>query len=97
MRGPSGRGIWFALLAVVVVAAVVVPVAVFATGGAAAPSARVRQWREDISYLASELPLVRMDGLGSVSRAAGDLTASRLEAEAPRLAAALSYGRAGQH
>ena len=73
------------ILGVVVVAAAAVPVAVFATGGAAAPSARVRQWREDIGYLASELPLVRVDGLEPISRATWDSTASRLEAEAPRL------------
>ncbi len=88
MRGSPGRGIWFALLAVIVVAvAVAVPVAVFATRGSApkAPSARVLRWREDIAYLASELPRVRVDGLGAVSRSAWDSAASRLEAKVPRL------------
>ena len=85
--GRSQRGIWFGLLAAVVVVAVAVPVAVLATGGSAprAPSARVLRWREDIAYLASRLPQVRVDGLGSVSRAAWDSAASRLEAAVPRL------------
>lgn len=78
---------WFALLAGIVVVAVAVPVAVLAAGGSAprAPSARVLRWREDIAYLASRLPPVRVDGLGSVSRAAWDSVASRLEAVVPRL------------
>ncbi len=61
--------------------------AVLAGGGSAprAPSARVLRWRENIAYLASELPQVRVDGLGSVSRAAWDSAASRLEAAVPRL------------
>lgn len=62
-----------------------VPVAVLATGGSAPPSARVLRWREDIAYLASELPQVRADGLGPVSRAAWDSAASRLEAAVPQL------------
>ena len=95
MRGPPTRKTWFALLAAVVVvgAAVAVPVAVFSSGGSApkapkaakAPSARVQRWRADIAYLASELPRVRVDGLGAVSRAAWASAASRLEEEVPRL------------
>ena len=62
-------------------------VAVLAMGGSTpkAPSARVLRWREDIAYLASRLPQVRVDGLGSVSRAAWDSAASRLEAVVPQL------------
>jgi len=45
----------------------------------------VLRWREDIAYLASRLPQVRADGLGSVSRAAWDSAASQLEAVVPRL------------
>jgi hypothetical protein len=74
-----------ALLAVAVVLAVAVPVAVLATGGSAPPSARVLRWREDIAYLASELPQVRAGGLGPVSRPAWDSAASQLEAAAPQL------------
>jgi hypothetical protein len=58
---------------------------VLATGGSAPPSARVLRWREDIAYLASELPQVRADGLGPVSRAAWDSATSRLEAAVPQL------------
>jgi hypothetical protein len=85
VRWPSRRRTWFALLAVAVVVAVAVPVAVLATGGSAPPSARVRRWREDIAYLASELPQVRAAGLGPVSRAAWASAASRLEAAVPQL------------
>jgi len=82
---PSRRGTWFALLAVAVLVAVAVPVAVLATGGSAPPSARVLRWREDIAYLASELPQVRAGGLGPVSRTTWDSAASRLEAAVPQL------------
>jgi hypothetical protein len=85
VRWPSRRGTWFTLLAVALVVAVAVPVAVLATGGSAPPSARVLRWREDIAYLASELPQVRAGGLGPVSRTAWDSAASRLEAAAPQL------------
>ena len=85
MHWPSRRGTWFALLAVAVLVAVAVPVAVLATGGSAPPSARVLRWREDIAYLASELPQVRAGGLGPVSRTTWDSAASRLEAAVPQL------------
>jgi hypothetical protein len=85
MRWPSRRKTWFALLAAAVVVAVAVPVAVLATGGSSPPSARVLRWREDIAYLASELPQVRAGGLGPVRRAAWDSAASRLEAAVPQL------------
>ncbi len=85
-RVSQRRWLWLVLL-LVIAAAVRVPFAVFATSHAAhtPPSARVLRWRTDIAYLASELPRVRVHGLGSVSRSAWDSAAARLEAEAPQL------------
>jgi hypothetical protein len=86
MNTTPRRWLWLGSL-LVGAAAVAVPVAVFATGHPAPepPSARVVRWRDDIAYLARELPLVRVDGLGPVSRAAWDSAAARLETEVPQL------------
>lgn len=69
---------------VAVLVAVVVVVAVFATGGARPALSRDQRWRADIAYLASELPLVHVGGLLRVSRSAWDTAAARLEAQVPR-------------
>jgi hypothetical protein len=42
-------------------------------------------WRQDIAYLASHLPQVRVDGLGTIGDAAWQAAAERLEAKVPRL------------
>jgi hypothetical protein len=49
------------------------------------PSARDRYMRQDITYLARELPLRRVDGLGATSPQLWDKAAAHLEAEVPRL------------
>jgi hypothetical protein len=72
-----------------VAAALTVPLAVTACQGSPAPSAQDQRWRRDITYLASELPKVRVDGLGPVTRAAWHAAAGRLEAAVPRL----TYGQ----
>ena len=54
------------------------------TPGSAA-SARDRRWQQDIAYLARELPRVRIDGLGSIRKAAWEAAAARLSARVPRL------------
>jgi hypothetical protein len=48
-------------------------------------SARDRNWRQDIAYLARELPAVRHARLGPVTPAAWHAAAARLEAAVPRL------------
>jgi hypothetical protein len=48
-------------------------------------SARDRNWQQDISYLARELPAVRHAGLGPVAPAAWHAAAARLEAAVPQL------------
>jgi hypothetical protein len=48
-------------------------------------SARDVRWQRDIAYLASRLPLVRVDGLGKVPMHVWDSAASTLEAQVPRL------------
>ncbi len=48
-------------------------------------SVRDRQWQQDVAYLARELPLVHVDGLTHVRRAAWEAAAARLEARIPRL------------
>jgi hypothetical protein len=56
-----------------------------ACSGPAPPSARDRHWRQDIAYLARELPAVRAVGLGAVSPAAWEAAAANLRAEVPRM------------
>jgi hypothetical protein len=49
-------------------------------------SVRDRRWRQDVAYLARELPLVHVDGLtGGTRPSAWDIAAARLESEVPRL------------
>lgn len=48
-------------------------------------SVRDRRWRQDIAYLARELPRVHVDGLVDVSHSAWDAAAGRLEARVPQL------------
>ncbi len=57
-----------------------------ACSGPAPLSTRDRNWRQDIAYLARELPAVREAGLGTVSPPAWRAAAARLQAAVPRLA-----------
>jgi hypothetical protein len=70
-------------LAIVVAAAVLVPL--FTLRSSPLPSARVQRWRADITYLTSELPRLRIHGLGSVSRSTWDTAAASLAAQALRM------------
>jgi hypothetical protein len=86
-RGPSGRRTAGRLrlgLAAVTLGAVL-GVTAGACSGPAPPSARDRNWQQDIAYLARELPAVRAAGLGAVSPTAWHAAAARLEAAVPRL------------
>jgi hypothetical protein len=71
----------------VVALAVVVAVAALVTALTSGPglSVRDRMWQRDIAYLAHELPLVHVDGLGSARKPAWEAAASRLEAQVPQL------------
>jgi hypothetical protein len=71
-------------LAIVVAAAVLVPLFTL-RGSPPPPSARVQRWRADITYLTSELPRLRIHGLGSVSRSTWDAAAASLAAQAPQI------------
>jgi hypothetical protein len=79
---------WYLVL-IAVVAAVGVLSSVLITGrsGRTGPvlTVRDRNWQQDIAYLASELPQVRIGGLGAVSAPAWRAAAARLEAEVPGL------------
>lgn len=73
-------------------AAVVAAVLVLAAGPAAVLagcgpvlSVRDRNWRQDVAYLAREVPRVHADGLTGVSRPAWMAAARRLERQVPRL------------
>ena len=69
-------------------AAVLGAVLTVTAGACSGPSplpARDRNWRQDIAYLARELPAVRKAGLGPVTPAAWHAAAARLEARVPRL------------
>jgi hypothetical protein len=68
-----------------VLVAAVIAAAVLATGGGSPTSARDQRWRQDVAYLASELPLVHVGGLLRVPRPAWEAAANRLESEVPRL------------
>lgn len=72
--------------------AAAVAVLILAAGSAAvlagrglAVSARNRNWRQDVAYLAREVPPVHADGLTNVSRAAWMAAARRLQRQVPRL------------
>jgi hypothetical protein len=84
-----GRVCVTVLAAAAVAAAVAVPLAVSASHASPALPAQDQRWRRDIGYLTSELPEVRVDGLGPVTRTAWQAAADRLEAAVPRL----TYGQ----
>jgi hypothetical protein len=71
-------------IAVAVLVLAAMSAAVLAGGGSAL-STRDQEWQQDIAYLARELPLVHVDGLTTVSRAAWMTAAVRLEQQVPRL------------
>jgi hypothetical protein len=83
MTRPARRW-WLAAAAVIVLAAAAVT-AVALAGREPGLTVRDRDWRQDVAYLARELPRARIDGLGRVSRAAWLAAAQRLEAQVPRL------------
>jgi hypothetical protein len=74
--------LWLAAPMVIVVGAVAL-VAIHANHPPT--SDRDRRWRQDIAYLAAQLPRVHVDGLVDVSHSAWDAAAGRLEAQVPRL------------
>jgi hypothetical protein len=55
------------------------------TGCGPAPSARDRNWQQDIAYLARELPRVHVDGLTNVSEKMWLAAAHRLQRQVPHL------------
>jgi hypothetical protein len=55
------------------------------SGPPPAASARTVRWQRDISYLAREIPLLRVGGLGKAPRRAWEAAAKALEAQVPRL------------
>jgi hypothetical protein len=69
-----------AVLAVVVIVVALLTV----SGGRPAPS-RDQRWRQDVAYLAGELPQVHVGGLLGVRRSLWEAAAARLEAAVPRL------------
>ena len=69
----------------VILAAAAAVLTVLAIGGHRAALSRNQRWREDIAYLASELPAEHVGGLGQVRRPAWNAAAARLEAAVPRL------------
>jgi hypothetical protein len=70
---------------IAVLAAAAIAAAVLAAGRPERPSSRNGRWRQDIAYLASELPRVHVGGLLRVRRSAWDTAAARLEAAVPHL------------
>lgn len=64
--------------------AVVLGLAAVASSAAVPLSARDRNWQQDIAYLASELPVDRMGGLGAISPQDWGAAATRLEAAVPQ-------------
>lgn len=76
------RWLWAGTLVVVLAVAGLVAALVVA---APSPSARDQRWRRDIAYLASQLPQVRADVLGTVPPSAWNAAARRLESRVPRL------------
>lgn len=86
-QGPSGRGTrGRARLGLAAIALAAVLASVVVASSPAPLSARDRKWRQDIAYLASELPAVRAGGLGAVSPRAWRAAAMGMEAAVPRLA-----------
>lgn len=84
------RRVWIGILAAAVAAAAIaVPLSL--TAGRAVghdaelSTARDSSWRQDIAYLASELPRLRVDGTGQISSAAWEAAARKLEAQVPTL------------
>lgn len=69
--------------AALLVAGVAMAAALTASGPPALP--RDQRWRNDVAYLASELPRLHVGGLLRVPRSAWDAAAARLEREVPRL------------
>ena len=72
------------VLAIIVLSAVAGITAGACSGPPPLP-ARDRSWQQDIAYLARKLPAVRQAGLGAVSPTSWRATATRLEAQVPRL------------
>jgi hypothetical protein len=71
--------------AAVLVAIAIATALLVVRGGGSTASTRNQRWRQDVAYLASELPRVHVGGLLAVPRPTWEAAANRLEAEVPRL------------
>jgi hypothetical protein len=76
------RSLVAATIAVVVLAG---GLAAVLAGGGPGVSVRDRNWRQDVGFLARQLPVVHADGLTDVGWAAWIAAARRLERQVPRL------------
>jgi hypothetical protein len=70
---------------IAVLAAAATVITVLAIGGSRPALSRNQRWRDDIAYLASELPDEHVGGLLQVRRPTWNAAAARLAAEVPRL------------
>jgi hypothetical protein len=91
VRRLSGPRLLVAGVAVPVV--VVIVVTLLAASGGRPAMSRGQRWRQDIAYLASELPQVHVGGLLRGRRSAWDAIRQVLAGVDPVLAAALRPGR----